>query len=96
MESDQNKDAEQRRAGMLGVGLDNSDGHKRLTKGENFLLVGGSAETHERMQETAVKINEKLDQRGKRLEDVSGEEFRDIAMEVGLTPPKPPPEEPAS
>ena len=35
---------------MLGVGLDNQDGHKRVTKGDNFYLVGGSEETHERMK----------------------------------------------
>jgi hypothetical protein len=68
---------------MLGVGLD-SDGHKRLTTGENFALVGGSEETHEQMTEKAVKINEKLKSRGKRLEEVSHEEFDDIAHEVGL------------
>ncbi len=68
---------------MLGVGLD-SDGHKRITKGENFALVGGSRDTHEEMTEKAVKINEKLDERGKRLEDVSREEFDDIANDVGL------------
>ena len=68
---------------MLGVGLD-SDDHKRITKGENFALVGGSKDTHEEMTEKAVKINEKLDERGKRLEDVSREEFDDIANDVGL------------
>ena len=85
-----NNGNKKRRAGMLGLGLDNKDGHKRLTKGDNFLLVGGSEDTHEHMQETAIKINEKLDQRGKRLEDVSPDEFRDIAQEVGLTPPEKP------
>jgi len=68
---------------MLGVGLD-SDGHKRVTHGENFLLAGGSKETHEEMTEKAIKINEKLNRRGKKLEDVSREEFSDIAHEVGL------------
>jgi hypothetical protein len=72
-----------RKALMLGVGLD-SDGHKRLTTGENFALVGGTEETHEQMTEKAVKINEKLKSRGKRLEEVSHEEFDDIAHEVGL------------
>jgi seryl-tRNA(Sec) selenium transferase len=72
-----------RRALMLGVGLD-SDGHKRLTTGPNFALVGGSEETHEQMTEKAVKINEKIKSRGKRLEEVSREEFDDIAHEVGL------------
>ena len=68
---------------MLGVGLD-SDGHTRVTTGDNFALVGGSQSTHEEMTEKAVKINEKLAARGKRLEEVSREEFDDIAHEVGL------------
>jgi hypothetical protein len=72
-----------RRAMMLGVGLD-SDGHKRVTTGSNFALVGGSEETHEGMTEKAVKINEKLKARGKELHEVSHEEFDDIAHEVGL------------
>ena len=72
-----------RKAVLLGVGLD-SDGHKRVTKGDNFLLAGGSKDTHEEMTEKAIKINEKLSSRGKRLEEVSREEFDDIAHEVGL------------
>ena len=70
---------------MLGLGLD-SDGHKRLTTGDNFMLVGGSKETHEVMTEKAVKINEKLAAKGKRLEDVSHEEFDEIAQSVGMKP----------
>jgi len=72
-----------RKALMLGVGLD-SDGHKRLTTGPNFILAGGSQETHEDMTEKAIKINEKLATKGKQLEDVSHEEFDEIAHAVGL------------
>ena len=68
---------------LLGVGLD-SDGHKRITTGPNFALVGGSKETHEIMTEKAVKINEKLAAKGKQLEQLSSEEFDDIAESVGL------------
>ena len=68
---------------LLGLGLD-SDGHKRVTTGPNFALVGGSEATHEEMTEKAVKINEKLEARGKTLDSVSGEEFEDIAQSVGL------------
>jgi hypothetical protein len=68
---------------MLGVGLD-SDGHKRLTTGPNFILAGGSQETHEVMTEKAIKINEKLAAKGKQLEEVSHEEFDEIAHSVGL------------
>jgi len=71
---------------MLGVGLD-SDGHKRVTTGPNFALVGGKEETHEQMTEKVIKINEKLAAKGKRLEEVSREEFDDIADSVGLRRP---------
>ena len=73
---------------MLGIGLD-SDGHKRVTTGPNFALVGGTEETHASITEKAVKINEKLAARGKQLEEVSPEEFDDIAQSVGLRRPAP-------
>ena len=72
-----------RKALLLGIGLD-SDGHRRLTTGPNFALAGGTQETHEVMTEKAIKINEKLAERGKALEQVSREEFDEIAASVGL------------
>ncbi len=75
--------AKQKKGMMLGVGLD-SDGHKRVTTGDNFALVGGSKETHEEMTEKTIKINEKLSAKGKTLETVSREEFEDIAHSVGF------------
>ena len=33
-------------AGLLGLAFDADDGHKRITRGKNFLLAGGSDETH--------------------------------------------------
>lgn len=78
-----------RKAHLLGIGLD-SDGHKRITKGDNFTLVGGAKDTHEEMTEKAIKLNEKLKARGQRLETVSREEFDDIAHEVGLRKLDPP------
>lgn len=67
---------------MLGLGLDGDDGVRRITRGKNFVLAGGSAETHSTMQETVIKVNEQLDRRGKRLEDVSPGELRDIVADV--------------
>ena len=69
-------------AALLGLAFDNDDGETRLTRGKNFLLVGGSQESHAVLQETAIKINERLDKKGKRLEDVSVAEIRDICREV--------------
>lgn len=81
MSEDHNK----KKAWLIGVGLD-SDGHKRITQGPNFTLVGGSKDTHEAMTEIAIKINEKLTKRGKTLDTVSREEFHEIAESVGLKP----------
>lgn len=67
---------------MLGLAFDHEDGHTRLTRGDNFVLLGGSQDTHAFMQETATKINERLDESGKRLEDVSAGELRAICREV--------------
>ena len=78
-------DEEPKKAFLLGLGLDNQDGHLRLTRGENFHLVGGSEETHGTMQEKALKFNEKLRERGRRMQDISREEFRDIAHQIGLS-----------
>jgi hypothetical protein len=70
---------------LLGVGLDGKDGHYRQTKGEEFLLIGGSEDTHAVMQEKALALAEELARRGKRLSDVENpEELRDIAHDAGL------------
>lgn len=71
-----------RAAGLLGVGLDNDDGHKRITRGEKFVLVGGSAETHERMTETTIKTFEELNRRSKSLESVHPKELAEILHKV--------------
>ena len=73
------------KAWLLGMGLDGKDGHVRSTRGDNYHLVGGSEDTHGVMQEKAVKFNEKLKERGRRLEEISRDEFRDIAHDIGLS-----------
>jgi hypothetical protein len=63
---------------LFGLGLDNKDGHKRITTGEKFAILGGSAETHEKLTETVVKTFEELKQRGKELEQVEPTELAEI------------------
>jgi len=75
-------DEQRKSAALLGLAFDNDDGHTRLTRGNNFVLYGGTQRTHAVMQETALKINEHLDKRGKRLEDVSVSELREICLDV--------------
>lgn len=69
-------------AALLGLAFDAEDGHKRLTRGKNFVLAGGSSETHAVMQETAIKVNEHLDRKGQRLEDISVRELRDVIADI--------------
>jgi len=71
-----------RKAAILGLGLDAADGHTRLTRGDNFVLFGGSEETHKSMQETVVKLNEELDRRRKRLEDVPPRDLEKMFREI--------------
>jgi hypothetical protein len=74
-----NREPKQRQVvGFLGVGRDGRDGDQRLTRSEYFLLVGGSAETHERMQDTAIKFTEALHRRGKKLREAAAEEVLDL------------------
>jgi hypothetical protein len=67
---------------LLGLGLDAKDGHKRVTKGEKFVICGGSEETHDKLVETSIKVHEKLDSKGKRLSELSRNEFIDIIGEA--------------
>ena len=63
---------------LLGIGLDNEDGHKRITQAEHFLIAGGSEETHGRLTETALKTVEDLSSRGKHLAEVDPHELKDL------------------
>jgi len=77
------KDPDNRRVvAFLGLGLDNKDGHQRLTRSEHFFLIGGSAETHEHMQETAIKFSEALQRRGKKLDQAQLQEVLEIFQEI--------------
>lgn len=67
---------------VVGVGLDATDGHKRLTRGQDFVLAGGSEETHARMQETLIKVTEQLGEKGKRIRDASPNELSDLIGEA--------------
>ena len=73
-----------RKTRLLGLGLDDAGGHVRITRGRNFHLLGGSQDTHEAMQEKCIKLNEKLDARGKQLDDLDRGELHDLAAECDI------------
>jgi hypothetical protein len=66
---------------MVGFGLD-SDGHTRITRGDNFSLFGGSEATHEQMQEHIIRVNEVLAKKGLSLDKVPVPHLADIHCEV--------------
>ena len=70
--------SDDRVAGILGLAFDADDGHKRITRGKNFLLAGGSDQTHGLMRDTIIKVTEQLDDRGQSLSDVTVNELRDL------------------
>jgi hypothetical protein len=82
MSTKRNRLSKRRVAGLLGLAFDHEDGHKRITRGKDFLLAGGSEETHGLMRETIVKVTERLDERGLNLVDVSVDELRDLLDEI--------------
>jgi len=74
----------------MGLGLDNDDGEIRVTRGDNFHLLGGSEETHEAMQDKCIRFNEKLQACGKEMGELARQEFLEIAAEceMNVAPPQ--------
>jgi hypothetical protein len=68
--------------GLLALGLDGTDGHRRVTQADGALVLGGSEETHDRLQKTVSKVNEKLGRKGKRIRDAAVGELADLIREI--------------
>jgi hypothetical protein len=68
--------------GFVGVGLDNQDGEQRITRSEHFFLLGGSQETHGRMQDTAMRFDDELRRRGKPIQETPVEEVIEILYDA--------------
>ncbi|MSR29993.1 MAG: hypothetical protein EXR99_00670 [Gemmataceae bacterium] len=82
MKKRQDKKTKETLLGFLGLGLDNQDEHQRVTRNEHFLLMGGSEDTHEKMQDTAIRFTESLKKKGKAIQETSKEEALDLLREA--------------
>ncbi len=71
-------------AGIIGLGNDPADGHVRLTRGDRFSVLLGSEYTHELMQTTCIRIDDLLKRRGKRLEDLTRDEFIELITDMDM------------
>ena len=69
---------------LLGLGLDNEDGHARLTRGEDYVLMGGSEQTHEHMQDNVERFRHSLKKMGTDLQRASRDEMTEAAQKSGL------------
>ena len=65
-------------AHLFGLGLDCTDGHKRITQADKFSILGGSENTHDKMTETLFKTFEELTIKGQSIEETSAEEISDL------------------
>lgn len=69
-------------AGILGVGLDGEDGQHRITRSPEMVIIGGSAETHERMQDTAIYFSEALEKHGTTLQKADPQRVIELLHEA--------------
>ena len=65
-------------AHLFGLGLDCTDGHKRITQAEKYSIFGGSQNTHDKMTETLFKTFEDLTIKGQSIEETSADEISDL------------------
>lgn len=72
-----------RKRGLLvGVRLDKGDGHSRVSRGKDFVALGGTKEAHEHLRETVAEISDEVKRRGREMGEVRKEEFREILAVV--------------
>lgn len=71
-----------RKAGILGIGLDDNGGHTYITRGDDFLLVGGGEDTHKIMKAKVDRFHQELALRGRTLLDLTESELDEIARQL--------------
>ena len=70
------------RAALIFLGRDSYDHHQRLTRSEQSLVLGGSAETHDELRETVLRMELELDRQGQRLGDLDPLELAELAWRI--------------
>jgi len=63
---------------VLGLGLDNHDGHRRITVTESFFVLGGSEKTHAYLTQILINASEDLKNHGKLLAETEPEELLNL------------------
>lgn len=68
-----------RKKGLLvGVRLGKGDGHTRVSRGEDFVALGGTKDGHEHLRETVAEVSDEVRRRGRSMGEVRREELKEI------------------
>lgn len=70
---------------ILGFGLDDGEGHVRMTEGDAFSLLMGSEKTHQEMLSVIQELERRAAERGKSLSDLTRSDILEIAKEMEKT-----------
>jgi len=76
------EDSKKNKSIILGFAHNDKDNHKRITKGENFYLCGGTKDAHDNMIESVLEFNALRMKYGKSLDELTESEYFDIANEI--------------
>jgi len=70
---------------LMGLGLDRDpEGHAHITRGDDFLLLGGSSGTHEAMQDQVDRFQHSLKKMGTSFQHASEAEMREAMERSGI------------
>ena len=70
---------------LMGLGLDRDpEGHARITKGDDFLLMGGSGETHKAMQDQVERFQHSLKKLGTSFQHATEVEMLEAMERAGI------------
>ena len=70
------------RATLIGAALDGRDDDHHLTRGDQCLIVGGSAETHASLRDTMLLMEDELERMGQTLGDLDPDDLADLAWRI--------------
>lgn len=74
---------------ILALGNPAADGHLRLTRSEQFDVLLGDESTHAQLQHVCLALESSLKKSGRRLEDLSEEEFLALMRDCSTKKPGP-------
>lgn len=76
------EDSKEEKAIIVGIAGNSKDNHKRITKGENFCLYGGTEESHDNMIESVLEFNALRTKYGKSLDELTEDEYFKIVNDL--------------